>query len=102
MTIYTFSVITSNGFPYFQLKVKDAPKGIKLYLRFFDFTKEDLKPKSDFEIADSFELNAGLVSALFKFTRAMAKNIHILEFNSDEQTNMQEDKSEYLVLYLFY
>ncbi|NVM46300.1 MAG: hypothetical protein HWN79_15420 [Candidatus Lokiarchaeota archaeon] len=95
MTIYTFSVITSNGFPYYQLKVREAPNGIKLYLRFFDFTKEELKPQTDFEIADSFELNAGLVSALFKFARAMSKNIHILEFNSEGQAEILEDKAKY-------
>ena len=95
MTIYTFSVITSNGFPYYQLIVKDAPSGIKLYLRFFDFTKEELRPQSDFEISDSFDLNAGLVSALFKFARAMSKNINILEFNSDDQANHLGDKTEY-------
>ena len=95
MTIYTFSVITSNGFPYYQLKVKDTPEGIKLYLRFFDFTKEELKAQSDFEIAESFELNAGLVSALFKFARAMSKNIHILEFNSNDHAEIQEDKAKY-------
>ncbi|MFX0048655.1 MAG: hypothetical protein ACFE8G_10870 [Candidatus Hermodarchaeota archaeon] len=95
MTIYTFSVITSNGFPYYQLKVKTAPNGIKQYLRFFDFSKEDFKPNSDFEIEDSFELNAGLVSALFKFARAMSKNISILEFNSNEQAAIQKNKNNY-------
>ncbi len=95
VTIYKFSVITSNGFPYYQLKVKDVPNGIKLYLRFFDFSKEELKPQSDFEIADSFELNAGLVSALFKFARAMSKNINILEFNSNEQADIQNEKDNY-------
>ena len=95
VTIYKFSVITSNGFPYYQLKVKDVPNGIKLYLRFFDFSKEELKPQSDFEIADSFELNAGLVSALFKFARAMSKNINILEFNSNEQPDIQNEKDNY-------
>jgi hypothetical protein len=95
VTIYTFSVITSNGFPYYQLKVKDAPSGIKLYLRFFDFTKKELKSQSNFEIADSFDLNAGLVSALFKFARAMSKNIHILEFNSEEQNHLLGGKTNY-------
>jgi len=95
LTIYAFSVITSNGFPYYHLKVKESPNGINLYLRFFDFTKEELKPPSDFELADSFDLNAGLVSALFKFARAMSKNINILEFNSDEQANRKEEKGKY-------
>jgi len=95
LTIYTFSVITSHGFPYYQLKVKEAPEKIKLYLRFFDFTNEEHKPQSDFEIAESFELNAGLVSALFKFARAMSKNIHILEFNSNDHDEIQKDKEKY-------
>lgn len=95
LTIYNFSVITSNGFPYYNLVVKEAPKGIKLYLRFFDFSKEELKPLSDIEVSDSFELNAGLVSALFKFARAMSKNIHILEFNSDESSDFEKDKTKF-------
>ena len=95
MTIYKFSVITSNGFPYYDLDVKEAPKSIKLYLRFFDFSKEELKPQSDFEVSDSFELNAGLVSALFKFARAMSKNIHILEFNPDESSDLDKNKTNF-------
>ncbi len=96
MTIYNFSVITGNGFPYYNLVVKKVPNGIKLYLRFFDFSNEELKPKSDFDVSDSFELNAGLVSALFKFARAMSKNIHILEFNSDESLDFEKDKPKFL------
>ena len=96
LTIYNISVITSNGFPYYNLNVKEAPNGIKLYLRFFDFSKEELKPQSDFEVSHSFELNAGLVSALFKFARAMSKNISILEFNSDELINYEKDETKFL------
>ena len=95
LTIYNFSVITSNGFPYFNLAVKEAPSGIKLNLRFFDFTKEELKPESDIEVSDSFELNAGLVSALFKFARAMSKNIHVLEFNSSDSLDFEKDKTKF-------
>jgi len=95
LTIYNISVITSNGFPYYNLDVKEAPNGIKLYLRFFDFSKEELNHKADFKASDSFELNAGLVSALFKFARAMSKNIHILEFNSDESLDNEKDKTNF-------
>ena len=95
MTIYNFSVITSNGFPYYNLAVKEAPNGIKLNLRFFDFSKEEQKPQSDFEVSDSFELNAGLVSALFKFARAMSKNIRVLEFNSDNSLDFEKDKTKF-------
>ena len=96
LTIYNFSVITSNGFPYYTLDVEEAPSNIKLNLRFFDFSKEELNHQSDFEVANSFELNAGLVSALFKFARAMSKNIHILEFNSDESLSFEKDKTQFL------
>jgi len=78
------------------LDVKNAPRSIKLYLRFFDFSEEKLKQHSDFEVSDSFELNAGLVSALFKFARAMSKNIHILEFNSDDSQNNVKSETKFL------
>jgi len=82
VTIYTFSVITSTGYPYYDLHIKNLPKGIKLYLRFFDFTEKSLKPNISLESGKSFELNAGLISALFEFARNMDKKIKNLEFKS--------------------
>lgn len=95
MTIYKFSVITSHGFPYYHLILKDLPKGIKLYLRFFDFSKVDLDYKDNFDQANSFELHAGLVSALFKFAHSMNKNIKLLEFDSNNEINMEKRESKY-------
>ncbi len=40
MTIYNISIITSTGFPYYEKKIKNLPKGIKLFQRFFDFTEK--------------------------------------------------------------
>ncbi|MFX1360616.1 MAG: hypothetical protein ACFE8T_09780 [Promethearchaeota archaeon] len=95
MTIYKFSVITSYGFPYYHLVLKSLPKGIKLYLRFFDFSKEDLDHEENFDRANSFELHAGLVSALFKFAHSMNKNIKLLEFDSSNEINMEKRESQY-------
>jgi len=92
VTIYKFSVITSHSYPYYQLAVKEPPKGIKLYLRFFDFSKPESEQEVIYDHANSFELNAGLVSALFKFAHNMNKKITILEFNSSEENNKQEVK----------
>ena len=78
MTIYNFSVITSTGFPYYNLDVKNLPSGIKLYLRFYDFTGEKL-PIVPLDPETSFDLNAGLISALFEFARNLEKKIDNLE-----------------------
>ena len=84
MTIYNLSAITSTGYPYASIEVKEQPRGIELFLRFFDFTNtkeisvEPLDPES------SFDLNAGLISALFEFARNMDKRIKTLEFKSKE------------------
>ena len=94
VTIYKFSVITSYGFPYYHLVLKDIPKGIKLYLRFFDFSKVDLEHEDNFDQANSFELHAGLVSALFKFAHSMNKNIKLLEFDSSNEI-MEKRESKY-------
>ncbi|MHA1146903.1 MAG: hypothetical protein ACTSR8_01515 [Promethearchaeota archaeon] len=92
MTIYTFSVITSTGYPYYNLNIRELPKGIKLYLRFFDFTKiRDNRIKRDG--TKSFELNAGLISALFEFAKNMDKKIDILEFTSRTEKSSIENLS---------
>ena len=67
MTIYNLSIITSTGFPYYHKDIKKLPDGIKLYQRFFDFTEIIDKPINPHDA--SFELNAGLVSALFGFAK---------------------------------
>jgi len=95
LTIYKFSVITSGGFPYYHLIIKEPPKEVKLYLRFFDFSKSDLERINNFNHDNIFELHAGLVSALFKFAHSMNKEIDVLEFNSTQKINKNSNKSKY-------
>ncbi|MFX1259242.1 MAG: hypothetical protein ACFFAN_15415 [Promethearchaeota archaeon] len=82
MTIYNISVITSTGFPYYEKKIKNLPEGIKLYLRFFDFTENVYGSNDPSNIVSSFELNAGLISALYEFSKCINKKIRMLEFKS--------------------
>jgi len=96
MTIYNISIITSTGFPYYYKDIKKLPDGIKLYQRFFDFTEIIDKPYNPYDA--SFELNAGLVSALFGFAKNLDKKIRTLEFKSLNRKNSEkflEEKKRY-------
>lgn len=94
MTIYNISIITSTGFPYFHKKLKNLPDGIKLYQRFFDFTEERYRDHDLLDPTSSFELNAGLVSALFEFAKNIDKKILTLEFKSISQSNNLQKGSQ--------
>ncbi|MFX1374988.1 MAG: hypothetical protein ACFFA0_04185 [Promethearchaeota archaeon] len=82
MTIYELSIISTTGFPYYNTVIKPIPEGVKVFLRFFDFSKdisifhEELDPES------KFDLTAGLISALFEFARNIDKKIERLEFKA--------------------
>lgn len=95
MTFYELSVITNTGFPYYHLHVKDPPKNVTLFLRFFDFSENKSDPVLNLDPVSSFELNAGLVSALFEFARNLDKKIEILEFNSNNDTKYFDKDSKY-------
>ena len=71
MSIYNLSVITSTGYPFLYKKIRNLPEGINLFQRFFDFTEDLDRSHEPLDNISSFELNAGLISALFEF----AKNI---------------------------
>ena len=90
MTIYDFSVITATGFPYYNLLLKEPPEGVNLHLRFFDFTKKHAKSSNNLNPNSLFELNAGLVSALFEYARNINKKIESLEFKSASKINERE------------
>jgi hypothetical protein len=94
MTIYNISIITSTGFPYFHKKLKNLPEGIKLYQRFFDFTEDRYRDHDLLDPTSSFELNAGLVSALFEFAKNIDKKILTLEFKSIKQNNLSQKNSQ--------
>lgn len=92
MTIYNISVITSTGYPYYNKEIASLPKGLKLYLRFFDFTENPDAHATieDLKTSQNFELNAGLISALFEFARCMDKKILSLEFKSKKEEELKE------------
>lgn len=92
MTFYELSVITNTGYPYYNLKLKVPPNGANILLRFFDFTHNNSERITKLDPVSSFELNAGLVSALFEFARNIDKKIEILEFRSGkEETSKSND-----------
>ncbi len=95
MTYYVLSVITNTGFPYYNLKLKEIPKDVNLFLRFFDFSKNNKEIKMDLDSTSLFELNAGLVSALFEFARNIDKKIEIIEFNSQDRVSQEKKSSKY-------
>jgi hypothetical protein len=95
MTIYELSIITNTGFPYYHLVLKEPPKGENLYLRFFDFSKDSKENKIKLDPTSSFELNAGLVSALFEFARNIDKKIEILEFSTNDDSKKSENGPNY-------
>ncbi len=85
MTFYELSVITNTGFPYYNLKLKSPPSGVNLYLRFFDFCHSNSDPNINLDPISLFELNAGLVSALYEFARSIDKKIENLEFKANKK-----------------
>ncbi|TFG05721.1 MAG: hypothetical protein EU539_08940 [Promethearchaeota archaeon] len=84
MTIYSISILTSTGFPYYHKKIKNLPEGIVLYQRFFDFSEDTYRDHEALDATSSFELNAGLISALMEFAKNIDKKILTLEFKSLE------------------
>lgn len=97
MTIYELSIISSTGFPYYNKKIKPIPKGIKVHLRFFDFSEHEETDFDDKSILE-FDLKAGLISALFEFARNIDKKIETLEFRPQkekEKKKMEEDRVKY-------
>jgi hypothetical protein len=95
MTFYVLSILTNTGFPYYNLELKEIPKDVNLFLRFFDFSKNNKEIKIDLDKTSMFELNAGLVSALFEFARNMDKKIEIIEFHSQDKAAQEKKFSRY-------
>ncbi|MBN1802888.1 MAG: hypothetical protein JW891_15370 [Candidatus Lokiarchaeota archaeon] len=81
MTIFELSIISTTGHPYYNVKLNDIPEGVIVSLRFFDFSHE-LDEDELIDPESRAELTAGLISALFEFSRAIDKKIHALEFQS--------------------
>ncbi|MFX0001408.1 MAG: hypothetical protein ACFE9Q_03265 [Candidatus Hodarchaeota archaeon] len=96
MTIYELSIISTTGFPYFNTIVNTVPEGVKLFLRFFDFSKDTDIVQDNLSHDSKFDLTAGLISALFEFARNINKKIEVLEFISkkEKQQNRNIEKSK--------
>ncbi len=94
MTIYELSIISTTGFPYYNTIIKAVPEGVKLFLRFFDFSKNMPILQDQLDFDSKFDLTAGLISALFEFARNIDKKIEVLEFKSkkERQTSKKIDK----------
>jgi len=95
MTFYELSVITNTGYPYYNLKMKSPPNGVSLFLRFFDFTHRNSEQIAKLDPVSLFELNAGLVSALFEFARNIDKKIEILEYKSSKKDMLKNNNRNY-------
>jgi hypothetical protein len=95
MTFYELSVITNTGYPYYNLKLKLPPNGASILLRFFDFTHNNSERDTKLDPVSLFELNAGLVSALFEFARNIDKKIEILEFRSGKKEASKNNDRKY-------
>ena len=92
MTFYELSVITNTGFPYYHLILKKPPQGVNLYLRFFDFSTNTNSQNVSVDPFSLFELNAGLVSALYEFAKNIDKKIEIIEFSSDWKLTRKDEQ----------
>ncbi|MHA1669627.1 MAG: hypothetical protein ACTSV5_03505 [Promethearchaeota archaeon] len=95
MTFYELSIITNTGFPYYHLKLKKPPQGVNFYLRFFDFSTNNKNQNDNLDPNSLFELNAGLVSALYEFAKNIDKKIELIEYSSEPKVSDEEDKIKY-------
>ncbi len=96
MTIYDLSIISTTGFPYFNSLIKPFPEGVKIFLRFFDFSKERSLFSDQLDPDSKFDLTAGLISALFEFAKNIDKKIEVLEFKplNDKSSQLGDEIKE--------
>ncbi|MHA1931832.1 MAG: hypothetical protein ACW96X_04780, partial [Promethearchaeota archaeon] len=86
MTIYELSIISTTGFPYYNKVIKPIPEGLKIFLRFFDFSTDKSIIHDQLDPDSKFDLTAGLISALFEFARNIDKKIVRLEFKAKKSS----------------
>jgi len=94
MTIYELSIISTTGFPYYNKVIKPIPEGLKVFLRFFDFSTDKSTIHDQLDPNSKFDLTAGLISALFEFARNIDKKIIRLEFKAKESGNNPKELQE--------
>jgi hypothetical protein len=84
---FQLSVITSTGLPYYIKKIADNPLDVEAALRFFNFVHPIHMIGEIPEQQQHFELQAGLVSALWEFSRLLEMPIDFLKLRSLNQLN---------------
>jgi len=94
MTIYELSIISTTGFPYFNKIIKPIPEGVKIFLRFFDFSADKSIIHDQLDPESKFDLTAGLISALFEFARNIDKKIERLEFKAKKSIEKEKIPDE--------
>ena len=94
MTIYELSIISTTGFPYFNTQIEPIPEGVKIFLRFFDFSQDKSVDQDQMDLDSKFDLTAGLISALFEFARNIDKKIEVLEFKPKKESKSQITKDK--------
>jgi hypothetical protein len=92
MTIYELSIISTTGYPYFNTLINPVPEGVKIFLRFFDFSIDKYIVQDELDITSKFDLTAGLISALFEFARNIDKKIEVLEFKPKKDKDSTKKK----------
>ena len=93
MTIYELSIISTTGFPYYHNVIKPIPEGVKIFLRFFDFSKDQSRVHDLLDSDSKFDLTAGLISALFEFARNIDKKIERLEFKAKKKNESSKKEN---------
>ncbi len=94
MTIYELSIISTTGFPYYNSIIKPVPEGVKIFLRFYDFSKDKSTVHEQLDPESKFDLTAGLISALFEFARNIDKKIERLEFIAKKSTEIPKKSKD--------
>ncbi|MBD3187873.1 hypothetical protein GF325_13640 [Candidatus Bathyarchaeota archaeon] len=78
--IFGISIINSSGFPYYTKDYVMEPKNIPLKMLFFDYSKKLIQTSRD----SQFEMMAGLISAIFNFSKALNNSIGELVYIKPE------------------
>jgi hypothetical protein len=80
---YHFSILTSTGYPFYYKKILEEPEDVSLNMRFYNFVNEIIGACERSE--QSFELQAGLVSALYEFAKVLGYPIELLKYKSQAE-----------------
>ncbi|MHA1819099.1 MAG: hypothetical protein ACTSU2_01095 [Promethearchaeota archaeon] len=93
--IYDLSIISSSGYPLLQLNFNSPPPDIDIYITFFDLSNTERNTE---QFNQSFELFAGLISALTEFAKLLNHQILALKFRTSKSNNIEflENNNKFL------